>query len=181
MWGFMNLILVFACGCCPVANPGSPWNGVPCKGTIMLPTSCLAKGSKTVPFSSARIILTGDQGDVVHTETNQDGEWAVSGLVSLYYRLEAFRDNIVIKQVVGIQPGIKNQAGEANAYTTSQVMIYEAANQFFENALYLREVPDLVIPENLVEAVETAYRECRNPFNDPNLIIMVHDLVHHQF
>jgi len=180
-WVTMSLLIFFISGCCPVAIYGSPGDTASCKGTIILPVACMDEDSKNAPMAFASVTLYGDKGDIVQTKTDQNGEWAAHYLISSYYLLEAIRENIVVKQVIGIQSGKMNDAGVANAYTTSQVMIYEVANELFKNALYLREVPDLVIPDKLVEAVENDYRECRDPFDDINIHNIVENLVRHQF
>jgi len=157
---------------------------IPCTGLVMIPSSLdNHDGLKVKPFAAADVILFGSEGDVISTETNQEGKWVAYNLKSPYYLLEAEKDGVIIKKVFPFQLLGENNAnvGEANAYTSCQVMIYEIANQYYENALYLREVPDLVIPENLVKAVEKVYREDRNPFDDPFIVSMVEDLVLHQF
>ena len=180
-WVTMSILIFFISGCCPVVSYGSPGDTASCEGTIMLPAACMDKDSKNAPLAFASVTLYGDKGDIVQTETDQNGEWAAHGLISSYYLLEAVRENIVVKQVIGIQSGKMNEAGVANAYTTSQVMVYEVANELFKNALYLREVPDLVIPDKLVVAVENDYCKCQNPFNDVTIHNMVENLVRHQF
>ncbi|MCX6089208.1 MAG: hypothetical protein NTX88_02315 [Candidatus Atribacteria bacterium] len=116
----------------------------------------------------------------MQTKTDENGEWSVSGLSSSCYILEAVRDGLTIKASFCVEPGKSNDAGEANAYTSSQVLIYEIANELFKNALYIREVPDLVIPEELVNAVKNVYRECRNPFTDHPIHDQVQSIVNHQ-
>jgi hypothetical protein len=157
---------------------------IPCIGLVMIPSSLdNHDGSKVKPFAAAGVILFGSEGDVISTETNQEGAWVAYNLKSPYYLLEAEKEGVIIKKVFPFQLLGESSVnvGEANAYTSCQVMVYEIANQYYENALYFREVPDLVIPENLIKAVEKVYREDRNPFDDPFIVSMVEDLVLHQF
>jgi hypothetical protein len=182
--GTIVLMILLLSGCCMFPDQGKLEKNIPCIGLVMIPSSLdNHDGLKVKPFAAASVILFGSEGDVISTETNQEGKWVAYNLKSPYYLLEAEKDGVIIKKVFPFQLLGENNAnvGEANAYTSCQVMIYEIANQYYENALYLREVPDLVIPENLVKAVEKVYREDRNPFNDPLIISMVEDLVLHQF
>ena len=177
-------MILLLSGCCMFPDQSKMEKNIPCIGLVMIPSSLdNHDGSKVKPFAAAGVILFGSEGDVISTETNQEGKWVAYNLKSPYYLLEAEKDGVIIKKVFPFQLLGENNAnvGEANAYTSCQVMIYEIANQYYENALYLREVPDLVIPENLVKAVEKVYREDRNPFDDPFIVSMVEDLVLHQF
>jgi hypothetical protein len=181
--GTIVLMILLLSGCM-FPDQSKLEKNIPCTGLVMIPSSLdNHDGLKVKPFAAADVILFGSEGDVISTETNQEGKWVAYNLKSPYYLLEAEKDGVIIKKVFPFQLLGENNAnvGEANAYTSCQVMIYEIANQYYENALYLREVPDLVIPENLVKAVEKVYREDRNPFNDPLIISMVEDLVLHQF
>ena len=181
--GTIVLMILLLSGCM-FPDQSKLEKNIPCTGLVMIPSSLdNHDGLKVKPFAAAGVILFGSEGDVISTETNQEGKWVAYNLKSPYYLLEAEKDGVIIKKVFPFQLLGENNAnvGEANAYTSCQVMIYEIANQYYENALYLREVPDLVIPENLVKAVEKVYREDRNPFNDPLIISMVEDLVLHQF
>ena len=181
--GTIVLMILLLSGCM-FPDQSKLEKNIPCTGLVMIPSSLdNHDGLKVKPFAAADVILFGSEGDVISTETNQEGKWVAYNLKSPYYLLEAEKDGVIIKKVFPFQLLGENNAnvGEANAYTSCQVMIYEIANQYYENALYLREVPDLVIPENLVKVVEKVYREDRNPFNDPLIISMVEDLVLHQF
>ena len=177
-------MILLLSGCCMFPDQGKLGNNIPCTGLVMIPSSLdNHDSSKVKPFAAAGVILFGSEGDVISTETNQEGKWIAHNLKSPYYLLEAEKDGVIIKKVFPFQSLGENNlnVGEANVYTSCQVMIYEIANQYYENALYLREIPDLVIPENLVKSVEKVYQENRNPFNDPLIISMVEDLVLHQF
>jgi len=181
--GTIVLMILLLSGCCLFPDQSKLEKNI-CIGLVVIPSSADNQdGLKIKPFANASVILFGSEGDIISTETNQEGKWAAHNLKSPYYLLEAEKDGVVIKKVFSIQFLGENNVDvdEANAYTSCQVMIYEIANQHYENALYLREVSDLVIPENLVESVEKVYREYRNPFNDPLIISMVEDLISHQF
>ena len=181
--GTIVLMIILLSGCCLFPDQFLRKN-ISCTGFVMIPLLPEnGESLKVGPFANASVILFGSEGDIISTETNQEGKWAAHNLKSPYYLLEAEKDGVVIKKVFSIQFLGENNVDvdEANAYTSCQVMIYEIANQHYENALYLREVSDLVIPENLVESVEKVYREYRNPFNDPLIISMVEDLISHQF
>lgn len=147
----------------------------------MLPITSEDGSEKLIPFSIAQVFLRGNQGDIVKSNTDQNGEWSANSLLSSWYLLEAQKDEMVIKQVFSIQSESENLVPKAGVYTSCQVMVYEVANRLFENALYLWEVPDLVIPESLVNDVEKVYREGCNPFDDPDIIHKVEELVSHQF
>ncbi|NLJ49199.1 MAG: hypothetical protein GX428_06400 [Candidatus Atribacteria bacterium] len=182
--GTILLMILLLSGCCMFPDQNKLEKNISCIGLIMIPSSLNNNGDSIVePFATAKVVLFGSEGDVILTETNQEGKWIAQNFKSPYYLLEAVKDGVIIKKVFPFQSLGENNinVGEANAYTSCQVMIYEIANQYYENALYLREVPDLVIPENLVKSVEKVYRENRNPFNDPFIIRMVEDLVLHQF
>ena len=182
--GTIVLMILLLSGCCMFPDQSKLEKNIPCSGLVMIPSSLdNHDGSKIKPFAAASVILFGSEGDIISTGTNQEGMWVAYNLKSPYYLLEAEKEGVIIKKVFPFQLLGESSVnvGEANAYSSCQVMVYEIANQYYENALYLREVPDLVIPENLVKAVEKVYREDRNPFNDPLIISMVEDLVLHQF
>jgi len=182
IWGTIVIMVLLTTGCCLMPERDNMGRKIFLSGTIALPAAQLAgESSEEIPFGFARVVLYGEEGDTIVVETNQEGKWTANGLISSFYLLEAEKDGIVIKQVFSIPSETFNSVGTANAYTSCQVLVFEVANQLFENALYLREVPDLVIPENLLKSVEKAYQDSRNPFSDPDVIRLVKDIVSHQF
>ncbi|HSV31772.1 MAG TPA: hypothetical protein VLH40_07110 [Atribacteraceae bacterium] len=178
--GIMGGVLMSGC----TASWGEPGRGAVTGGKVVIPGVCFVDycvGDEPIPLSFARVTLWGDGGEVVVVNTDCRGEWRVEGLVSREFLLEARREDLVLKQVFTRQPDTNPLNLTTDSYTSAQVFVYEVANALFPDALYLEEVPDLVLPTELVAAVEQVYWECRNPFADPDLTRRVTELVNHRF
>jgi len=54
---------------------------------------------------------------------------------------------------------------ELNAYTTAQVAVYEAAKKLYPEAVFIRDIPNFLVPEDLVALVEEELSHCLNPLS----------------
>ena len=179
--------------------------GVTITGRVATPSgSCFSDAcdnpsitdGKPLPLATA-LFYGGDSGQLkIQGETGCDGSFEVNAGEEGSYVLYAVRNTSEGKYVV-VKKGINGSSGdvgEANAYTTSQVIIWERANALYgENftpfdaswyaqyswgwsfdpaklVLPVSEIPNLQPTAQLYNAVEKALSECRDPQGDSDVI-----------
>ncbi len=183
------LPLLFLAGCMQQgAQFGAP-GGVSIQGKVAVPdadcvvSSCtnpqVSSGSEPAP--EAKVSLMGENGNNLVTYTNQCGEYEVSGAQDSCYILYAkVKENMWVKQGI-IPEGSSYNAGEANAYTTAQVIIYEVAKQLYPGQVKCSDIPGFVPTPELVQAVENALRECRDAQQDATVSRLASGIVRNLF
>ncbi len=183
------LPLLFLAGCMQQgAQFGAP-GGVSIQGKVAVPdadcvvSSCtnpqVSSGSEPAP--EAKVSLMGENGNNLVTYTNQCGEYEVSGAQDSCYILYAkVKENMWVKQGI-IPEGSSYNAGEANAYTTAQVIIYEVAKQLYPGQVKCSDIPGFVPTPELVQAVENVLKECRDAQQDATVSRLASGIVRNLF
>ena len=169
------LLVPFLGGCLQGPSFGTP-GGCGVRGRVVLP-SCEAV------FPEAGVVLAyNERGEVFRGFLGENGEFSLpsfSGSSCLVY----IRWKNV--QLAGgfhpLQRDTLNDLGEITAYTTAQVLIYEAAHRLYPQAVYIRDIPHFLPPESFVGLVEGAIRSCRNPFSSPDVLREAQRLVEVSF
>lgn len=136
--------------------------------------------SQSIPLPEATLFLESDDGHVLSGVTDCKGEYTVANPEDKCYVLYAKKDDIRVKQAIIVGEGITD-AGEANAYTTAQVIIYEVAKVKYPGRLTCKDIPTLVPTKWLLQAVENALRNCRDPQQDGDVIREANCVVSHLF
>ncbi|WP_369019118.1 hypothetical protein QBE54_04280 [Thermatribacter velox] len=182
-------LLLFLTGCLQQgAQFGAP-GGVSIQGKVAVPDSDCVVSSCTNPQVSSgnepvpevKVSLMGENGNNLVTYTNQCGEYEVSGAQDSCYILYAkVKDNMWVKQGI-IPEGNSYNAGEANAYTTAQVIIYEVAKQLYPDQVQCSDIPGFVPTPELIEAVENALKECRDAQQDATVAQLASAIVRNLF
>lgn len=127
-----------------------------------------------VPVPQARVRLEGEGGQVLEAQTDDCGNYEVSGATDSCYILYADVPGGTARVKKGIYPvtsgGITN-AGEANYYTTAQVIIYEVAREIYGDLVKCSDIPgfDLTRYPQFVEAVKRALERCQDAQKDQNI------------
>jgi len=183
------LLLLFLTGCLQQgAQFGAP-GGVSIQGKVAVPDSdCVVSScanpqvsSGNEPAPEVKVSLMGENGNNLVTYTNQCGEYEVSGAQDSCYILYAkVKENMWVKQGI-IPEGSSYDAGEANAYTTAQVIIYEVAKQLYPDQVQCSDIPAFVPTPELIEAVENALKECRDAQQDATVAQLASAIVRNLF
>jgi len=194
--------LALMAGCVSSPQFGAPeTTGATITGRVATPESCFTGAcdnpsitdGKPLPLATA-LFYGGDSGQLkIQGETECDGSFGVSAGGEGSYVLYAVRNTsggsyVVVKKGIN---GSSGDVGEANAYTTSQVIIWERANFLYgenfvpfdaaQNAegwsfnpanlvLQVSDIPNLLPTGALLAAVEKALSECRDPQKDGDVI-----------
>jgi len=144
----------------------------------------------------------------ISTITSPDGAFEIDNPVSSAYIIYAFREYpqgsgqfvVLKKAVINLSPSERINIGEINSYTTAQVIIWEQANLLYSNnftlfdpqnlswsfnpsglMLSVGDIPNLVPTTKLIDAVDKALLECRDPQKDSNVIKYAKEIVRAQF
>ncbi|NLY05609.1 MAG: hypothetical protein GXZ17_05735, partial [Candidatus Atribacteria bacterium] len=199
-----TLAIMAGCTSPQFGAPGT--TGAAITGRVATPESCFSDAcdnpfiteGKPLPGAMA-LFYGGDSGKLkIEGETGCDGAFEVNTTGEGSYVLYVVREypegsgNYVV-----VKKGINNprgDIGEANAYTTSQVIIWERANFLYGEdftpfnaswyaqydwkwsfapaklVLPVSEIPNLEPSTQLYNAVEEALSECRDPQEDNRVI-----------
>ncbi len=152
------------------------------RGSTYLPDECFPDGcsvSGVAVLPHAEVTLESESGKTWNTSTDCQGEWFISGLPAGAYLVQISRDRVALRQVI-ILPG--HEPKQADAFTTCQVLIYTYVEELYPGTFLLEDVSGIEnIPLELIEKVENALRDCRDPFADPEVLASVANLVEHTF
>ncbi|MGQ9623526.1 MAG: PKD domain-containing protein, partial [Candidatus Caldatribacteriaceae bacterium] len=176
---FAVLLFLLASGCFgPGVQFGAPGTSgtTGIKGTVAMPgeNNCytlncpnpwVSEGNEPAP--QANVVLYGEGGQVLQATTDNCGKYEVGGAQEACYILYAQvpGGDARVKQGIVVESGKTNDAGEANAYTTAQVIIYEVAKSL-KYDVKCGDIPNFVPTEELVAAVRKALAECRDAQSD---------------
>ncbi|HXL02837.1 MAG TPA: hypothetical protein PK016_06975, partial [Candidatus Atribacteria bacterium] len=205
--------LAIMTGCTVSPQFGAPeTTGATITGRVATPESCFSDAcdnssitdGKPLPAATA-LFYGGDSGQLkIQGETECDGSFGVSAGGEGSYVLYTVREYpegsskyVVVKKGINSSSG---DVGEANAYTTSQVIIWERANVLYgENftpfdaswyaqhnwgwsfdpaklVLPVSDIPNLEPTAQLYNAVEKALSECRDPQGDNKVIFFANQI-----
>jgi len=198
--------------------PGTGTTGAAISGRVATPESCFTGAcdnpsitdGKPLPGAIA-LFYGGDSGKLeIEGETECKGSFEVNTTGEGSYVLYAVREypEEGSGKYVVVKKGINNprgDVGEANAYTTSQVIIWERANTLYGEGftpfdaswyaqynwrwsfdpaklvLPVSEIPNLEPSTQLKAAVEKALSECRDPQEDKDVISYADAIAKTQF
>jgi len=137
--------------------------------------------SEGVPLSNADLLIIGDEGTRITTETDEKGEYRFTGKAGEAYVIYAYKGNIIVKKGIATLTPNSQEAGEANYYTTSQVIIYEVAERLYPGAVEIADIPFLEPTDEIVQAVKNVLANCEDAQGDPQVIALVEALVNNLF
>lgn len=137
--------------------------------------------SEGVPLSNADLLIIGDEGAYITTETDEKGEYQFTGKTGEAYLIYAHKGNIIVKKGIATLTPNSQEAGEANYYTTSQVIIYEVAERLYPGAVEIADIPFLEPTDAIVQAVKSVLANCEDAQGDPQVIALVEALVNNLF
>ena len=129
-----------------------------------------------LPLPNALVLIEGDMGSELETTTDMMGRFEFSGVPGEAYLVYVNLGDIWVKKAV-----VDAVGGEANFYTTSQVIIFEVAQRLFPGELEIRDIPGLEPTDELVEAVQAVLADCRDAQVDPGVLAIAEDLVNTMF
>lgn len=133
-----------------------------------------------IPLSNANLTIIGDQGSELTAKTDTTGAFEFFGQAGEAYVIYAQKDNIRVKK--GITTLVASgEVGEANYFTTSQVIIWEVANELYPGALGIKDIPFIVPTIPIVEAVKRVLANCQDAQGDPEVRALVEALVNTLF
>ncbi|MGQ9473161.1 MAG: PKD domain-containing protein [Candidatus Caldatribacteriaceae bacterium] len=134
--------------------------------TYNCPNPQVAEGE---PAALASVTLYGENGEVINTTLDGCGKYEVRDVTDSCYILYAKIQNGNAQVKKGIYPltsGVISDGGEANYYTTAQVIIYEVAKEKYPNVVKCSDIPGFVPTQKLLDAVKKALSECRDAQQD---------------
>jgi len=171
------VVLLLVVGCLPGAQFGAPGvTGI--RGKVAMPgnncytLSCASPqvSEGNVPAPQAKVRLEGEGGQVLETQTDDCGNYEVSGASDSCYVLYADvpGGTARVKKGIILESGKTNDAGEANYYTTAQVIVYEVAKQLYPGLVKCSDIPnfDLTRYPEFVEAVKRVLARCEDAQKD---------------
>lgn len=183
IWFLMPLALIFffASGCFAPAQFGAPGRtGI--RGVIVMPTNncylCDCSNpqvSEGEPATLAEVELQKEDGNVAAKVTaDACGKYEVNDLTDSCYILYAKvqgGDARVKKGIYPLTGGTMNDVGEANYYTTAQVIIYEVAVATYgKDVVKCSDIPNFVPSQPLLEAVKSVLAECKDAQKDARVL-----------
>ncbi len=129
-----------------------------------------------LPLPNAEVTIIGDQGGRITTVTDSKGAFSFWGYSGEAYVLYALKDGIRVKR--GIAALTTSQdVGEANYFTTAQVIIWEVANELYPGALVIKDIPGINPGDELPELVKAVLAECRDAQGDPEVRALAERIV----
>nr|MDW8081556.1 hypothetical protein [Candidatus Calescibacterium sp.] len=189
IWFLASLALIFllASGCRFPAQFGAPGRtGI--KGVVVMPeNNCYVYGclnlqvSEGEPAALAEIELRKEDGSIAAKVTaNTCGEYEVNDLTDSCYILYAKvqgGDAWVKKGIYPLTNGAVNDVGEANYYTTAQVIIYEVAVAAYgKDVVRCSDIPNFVPSQPLLEAVKGVLSGCRDAQKDARVLALAREI-----
>jgi len=175
------VVLLLVVGCLPGAQFGAPGvTGI--RGKVAMPgnncytLSCASPqvSEGNVPAPQAKVRLEGEGGQVLETQTDDCGNYEVSGASDSCYVLYADvpGGTARVKKGIIVESGKTNDAGEANYYTTAQIIVYEVAKQLYPGLVKCSDIPnfDLTRYPEFVEAVRRVLARCEDAQKDGSVL-----------
>ncbi len=169
------LFIPFLGGCFQGASFGDPGVGS-LKGRVALPPCVVSSPEQGI------VLAYNERGEAFQAFLEQDGSFSIpsfSGSSCLVY--VRWKDMQLAGGFHPLRAHTLNDLGEINAYTTSQVLIYEAAHRLYPQAVYIRDIPHFLPPEHFVSLVRETLLSCRNPFASPEVEEAVREILNVSF
>ena len=133
-----------------------------------------------IPLPNADLTIIGDQGSQLNSRTDATGTFEFFGQAGEAYVIYAVKDNIRVKK--GITTLVTSgDTGEVNYFTTSQVIIWEVANELYPGAIGIKDIPFIQPTGAIVEAVKKVLANCEDAQGDPEVRALVEALVNTLF
>lgn len=132
--------------------------------------------SEGLPLPNAEVTIIGDQGSRITTVTDGKGAfsfWGYSGEAYVFY---AAKGNIRVKRGIAALSS-SQEVGEANYFTTAQVIIWEVANELYPGALAIKDIPGIDPGDELPEAVKAVLAACQDAQGDPGVRALAERIV----
>ncbi|WP_369019120.1 hypothetical protein QBE54_04290 [Thermatribacter velox] len=152
--------ILFVGGCLGGAVVGEPRvNSCLLCGRIDLPAEC--GGS-----AFAKVHIENEYGQVYLLEANSRGEFQLedfSGEAALIYAEKG--GMALAASLYPLSSEAVQNFVELNAYTTAQVAVYEVAKELYPQAVFIRDIPNFLVPESLVSLVAEEIAHCANPLH----------------
>lgn len=133
------------------------------------------------PLPNADIILKSEN----HTltgKTDCSGNYQISGLIDDGYVLYANHGDVWIKKAISPVTG---DGGEANYFTTAQVILWEVVENSFPGSIPIKEIPTAIpienLPQDLLDAVKAALADCRDAQKDKTVISLAKNFAYANF
>jgi len=134
-------------------------------------SSCLLCGRISLPAgcggpSFAGVRIENEVGQVYSLEANANGEFQLEGFSGSAALIYAEKGGVML--AASLYPVSSNEIQnfvELNAYTTAQVAVYEAAKELYPEAVFIRDIPNFLVPEDFVALVEEQLSHCLNPLS----------------
>jgi len=126
-------------------------------GRIYLPAECGGP-------AFAKVHIENEHGQVYLLEADARGEFQLedfSGEAALIYAEKG--EVALAASLYPVLSGATQNFVELNAYTTAQVAIYEVVKELYPEAVFIRDIPNFLVPQDLVGLVEEEISRCANP------------------
>jgi len=127
------------------------------------------------------VTLVGSNGDIISTTTDCSGAYTVNNAIDTLYILTARREKVVVKQAITVTPGTVNNVGEANLYTTAQVLLYEKAIKLYPGNVSIADAQNFVPTNELLNTMKGIYAECEDVTCSQCLDTLLYRLVRQLF
>ncbi|MGQ9622469.1 MAG: hypothetical protein ACUVTO_03345 [Candidatus Caldatribacteriaceae bacterium] len=154
------LVVLGISGCGGALQGGYPKGGTTITGRVLLPENCVS-----CPLS---VILYDEEGPLSTALTDAEGRFSFSrvpgSVALLYVRCGSVT---MAKGVYPLDEGEVNDVGFIDAFSTAQVVIYEVAWERYPGAVFIRDIPNFLVPQNFVHLVEETISRCEDPFSSP--------------
>ncbi|MBC7218292.1 MAG: carboxypeptidase regulatory-like domain-containing protein [Candidatus Caldatribacterium sp.] len=172
--------LFFIAGCSPGPGGKAP---VDIRGVVANPeNACYLDFDPNpvilegLPLPNAKVTIIGDQGSLITTTTDSQGAFLFRGYSGEAYVLYAEKDSIRVKR--GITTVVASQdVGEANYFTTAQVIVWEVANELYPGVIAIKDIPGINPGDELPEAVKAVLANCGDAQGDPGVRALAESLV----
>lgn len=154
------LVVLGISGCGGVLQGGYPKGDTKITGRVLPPENCAP-----CPLF---VILYDEGGPLFTALTDTEGRFSFSqvpGSAALLY----VRCGLVTmaKGVYPLNEGEVNDVGFIDAFSTAQVVIYEVAKEKYPGTVFIRDIPNFLVPQNFVHLVEETISRCEDPFSSP--------------
>jgi hypothetical protein len=133
-----------------------------------------------LPLPNADLTIVGDQGSRLTARTDAQGVFEFWGKAGEAYVVYAQKGDIRVKK--GITTLVSSSdTGEANYFTTAQVIIWEVAEELYPGALPMKDIHLIQPTDALVQAVKAVLADCKDAQGDPGVRALAEALVNTLF
>ena len=172
----LGLVFLYA-GCAPQGGiMGSPaYEDTGITGIVSIPSAgCFVEASITrnsiqqkTALSHATVILQGNNGHEILSETDADGRFEITGLRDSTYLLFANQGDLWLAAGIPVlQSNTMKDIGEVNPYTSMQVFLFQNINMLYPGSISPSDIPMIEPPHNMLEKGFELYNTCRDPWSN---------------